>query len=387
MRKLINSLLMILLLGGISSCGNDLESMGMGHHRAEQMKDVPQVRTVKMSFGGDYVSETEEPLFRAEDANTYVGINVFRTENKTGATEEKYAYGVYTTKEDISVDLLTGFKYRFEATILVDGTDKLVPYNNNYVEPFKTDVGTPGTADLAGVGSYAKDKLNKIYYSRNLFDNKDIFVSNDSRYYLGQLKFGTAYVNTGGAAKPSNTYCYHPRVKRYYGTAEYSCDPWLSEDETSVQIDMRYLSFGLRIELVNGISAGKLIVEDITSVDYRNHQNYTNLALLNVSLDKDNTSCDDIYSLYNLYSAYEKIDVYSEKFKLKFTWKKTDDPSLDEVFESPEIEVHPQKKKILKITLDGEPLNETKGNIIFKLVDDEKLEEEAPVSIGNNKKD
>ncbi len=140
MKKFLNSLLLMLLLGGFAACKSDLNSDLDGNHRSQRIKDEPILKTIHMSFGGDFISQSEEPLLRAEDGETYTGINVFRSKKKddgTFETEERYAYGLFKGIDDISVEVLTGYAYRFEASVLIEREDKfLINSENAFADPF-----------------------------------------------------------------------------------------------------------------------------------------------------------------------------------------------------------------------------------------------------------
>lgn len=137
MKKLLSSLLLLIIIGGITSCRHELDSADDGNKRNHSEKERPELKTLTMSFGGDFVSESDEPLYRAGDGETFVGINVYRTEkDNQQATEEKYAYGLFIGKDNIKIDVITGYTYRFEASILIERDDKLALNNRRYNEPF-----------------------------------------------------------------------------------------------------------------------------------------------------------------------------------------------------------------------------------------------------------
>ncbi|MDE6638452.1 MAG: hypothetical protein K2K32_09505, partial [Muribaculaceae bacterium] len=212
MKKLLNAVLLVLFLCGISSCKNELESMECGNHRSHSKKDKPLIKTVRMSFCGDYITESEEPLVRAEDDNTYVGINVFRKEfNKENADEEIYAFGLFTKSNDLSIDLVSGFTYRFEVSILIEVENKdelAVMENRGYSEPFRLNSGSkPSSSYNEGNNIYDISRIKEGFqYSYKLQE-----ASKGIEYFC-QLKYGTAYLNT--KSNPSgDAYSPHPRVK------------------------------------------------------------------------------------------------------------------------------------------------------------------------------
>ncbi len=360
MKKLIGSVMMLLILGSLPACRNSLDPEEEGNYRIHKEKEKPVMKTLRLQFGGDYVSETEEPLLRADDAGeTYVGLNVYRTEkDKEGAKEEKYAYGMFIGKDGISINVITGYTYRFEASILIEDEDKLQKNSyNQYNEPFKLqDASSSGFANAWG---FKPDDLDDFLYTY-LDENK-----NNSPYFC-QLSLGTAYVWAKGMKRSM----FYPRVKRFYGTLD-SFDPALLE---TIEIPMEYKSFGLKFILESIPANTKVTVVDYT--DYNNRffadtdPEYFLLFPDNLNLSsasEESKTWEGIYSLNNLKQN-------AQEFRLRFTWDKGngETKSFNHTFT-----VTAKKKKVLKLNIEGD-VNETKsGNIIFTNMDDD-LEEEDP---------
>lgn len=376
MKNLLNALLLVLFLCGVLSCKNELESMECGNHRSHNAKDKPMIKTIRMSFGGDYISESEEPLVRAEDGNTYVGINVFRKElNKQSNDEEIYAYGLFSKTNDLSIDLVSGYTYKFEVSIIVEiqNKDKLaLSENRGYSEPFRLNSGSKPTSDYnSGNNIYLQSKVDKGFqYSYKLIED------NKEPEYFCQLKYGTAFINTKSSLS-GEPYSPHPRVKRYYGEKEYKFDYSVTSEEDEIKIDLKYLCFGLKLILGTENLAGNLTIEDVSSKNNYEDKSYYDETISfpkDLTFNDSNKEYDEVYSLYNLYAAYRDFDNYSETFTLKFIWNKAEGVN-PETFNKT-ITVHPQKKKILHINLKGNPVSNTKGNIILTLEDDPMGDEE-----------
>lgn len=359
MKKLFGSIALVFMIFGISSCGNDLYPEEDGNHRYSGQNDKPMIKTIRMSFGGDYVSESEEPLLRAEDGNTFVGINVYYTQkDMPAANEVKYAYGLFSYTNGISIDLSTGYTYRFEATILKEKDDKLWDYGRSmYGEPFTTSNGN--------TGFLKKDMDNFIY----TFDK-----SAAERFNFKQLSVGTAYVDAGSDLPSRYGDVRYPRVKRYYGEVN-DFDP---SDTKNVEINMNYKTFGLKLNLVSIPGETSVSVLDITDNGYKNPNDNAEYYLRfpkNLSLNstsEDSKTWEGIFSLNDLKQS-------SREFKLRFIWNKGQGQteSFDHTFTA-----EAKKKKVLNITIDG-TISETKsGNIIFKNLDDN-LTEEEPENVTN----
>ncbi|MDE6554216.1 MAG: hypothetical protein K2K98_14845 [Muribaculaceae bacterium] len=361
MKKLFGSLLLLLLVGGLSSCRNDLEPQKPGNHRSHTTKEKPIMKTIKMNFGGDFISESEEPLLRAEDGDTYTAINVFRTEKGVeGATEEKYAYGLFKKKEGIEINVVTGYTYRFEATILVEKVDKVFIINKSYAQPFQY------SDDQSGMSNYHSEDLDTFKYTT--LDSNDAIVENRKREYFRQLNSGTAHVDVAGdlGSLTQTARISYPRVKRYYGILD-GFDPGVLQ---SVDIKMLYKSFGLKIEVVD-LPSGFVTVQDVTR-DGIKVKDPTDRLIFSKGLQLDKDTKRDWEGLYSM----NELTSQEETFTLEFTWHKGGD--ANETFTTP-VTIKPNTKKILQLNINGSPNYQTKGNISFtmeneSLTDDIQLE-------------
>lgn len=359
MKKLIRSLLLLCIVGGLASCHNDLESMDPGNNRSHITKNKPILKTVKMGFGGDIISEIEEPLLRAEDGDTYAAINVFRTEKDVaGAKEEKYAYGLFKKKDGIEIDVLTGYNYRFEATILVEREDKVFMNNKSYTEPFLYWTDKDGATGASG---YSSELVGKFKYTTTkngepLDDNK--------REYFRQLTSGTTNVDAGADLPARYAAVSYPRVKRFYGRLA-SFDPGIAQ---TVEIPMDYKCFGLKIEVVS-LPSGYVTVKDVTRKGNNLEKTPKECLIFpkDLQLSKEGTSeWEGLYSMNNLIGE-------SESFTLQFTWHKA--VGVTETFTT-DVTISAKTRKILRLNINGSPNYETKGNIVF-IMDSETLSDDV----------
>lgn len=336
------------------------------------------MKTVRMSFGGDFISESEEPLLRAEDGDNYTAVNVFRTEkNKEGALEEKYAYGLFrnridlsntdNTKNFVSINMVTGYTYRFEVTIIVDRDDKVEILNGNYHHPFQLIDSTANGFDKGW--DLVNNRVDHFEYTSTTAVNEEIrTVPDNERDYFFQLAYGMTYVLAGNDVSSNKRSVYrNPRVKRYYGNLS-SFDPGIASE---AEIEMSYRCFGLGFQLAN-LPSGYLSVTDVTT--------------FNPNAGRDNclpmvfNSCQ----LYNEEGKKEWSEIFcmdnlkaeSETYTLNFEWHKGDGNS--ESF-THDVTVIPKKKKILTLNIQGTPNSSAEGNIKFKIenVDEGNLEIET----------
>ena len=355
MKQLICGTLLILLLGTVSSCGNDLNPEEAGNNRSHKVKEKPVMKTIRLQFGGDYVSETEEPLLRAEDGETYTAINVFRKEkDNENALEEEYAYGLFKGLDPISIDVTTGYLYRFVATILKDREDEIRTLSGGYTDPFR--LHDANSAGFDNAWSIASKDIDFFHYTYNIENEKN-------RPYFCQLTSGTAYVNSGGDLLDGNgnsissdRWIRYPRVKRFYGNVN-DFDPALM---TKIEIPMVYKCFGLKFILERIPEGTWVTVKDITSYGGPTPTDEPHLVFpknmkLGMSLDETKT-WEGIYSL-------NKLTEDSRNFRLQFSWEKGNGEKPDTF--THEFTVTAKKMKVLKLNIDGD-VNETKsGNIIF----------------------
>lgn len=358
MKKIVSSLLVLLMLSGLSSCKNDHDPLEAGNNRNMSQKDKQMVKTVRMSFGGDYISESEEPMLRADDGETFVGINVFYTKKDVeNAVEETYAYGLFKNTTGISIDLITGYTYRFEASILTEREDKLWENEGRYGQPFQT---TNGGSDF-----YKKD-IGKFIYT---FD-----IASNQRFYFKQLKSGVAMVDAGSDLPSRFGDVSFPRVKRYFGSIS-SFDPSAFEN---VEISMDYKCFGLKFVLESIAENTSLSVRDITNNGNNTDRKYFLVFPSNLTLsssDEQSKTWEGLYSLNN-------FNENTHDFTLRFTWNKGNGEK--ETFDH-SFTAQARKKKVLNIKIEGDVNTTKSGNITFTNLDDTLAEEVENVT--NKKED
>ena len=352
--------MLLLLLGGFASCGGDLNPEDEGNYRHQKVKDKPVMKTIRLQFGGDYVSESEEPLLRAEDGETYVGINVRRTKkDQKDAKPEMYAYGLFPKKDEIRLDVLTGYIYQFEATVLIEQEDKIVIKGKEYGEPFERldETSAPFLAYRGCPTRFFEDDGGFNYASKA--------VVGDETTYLAQLSSGTAHVGINQAM-------YYPQVKRFYGTKD-SFDPSLTDE---VEIEMSYMCFGIKFILESIPDGTSVTVSDNSEVSSEDAMNKPNCYLQfpsDMRLSMDSESSKTWEGVYSLNKLNEKTHV----FNLEFTWDKGNGEAESFPYS---VTVTANKQKVLKLNIDGD-VNETKSGNIILTMEDIKLEEEDPEEI------
>lgn len=360
MKKLFSVMMIAVLLCGMSSCRSDNDPLADGNYRLHREKGKKVMKKVSLNFGGDFISESEEPLLRAEDVHIYKAVNVYAKDDKDGSDYQIYARGLFVDQEKVEINLWTGNKYRFVATVLIDDRDKVALYNGKYSNPFQyRQVGTTSESDLD------PQNINKFVYSQD-----EINADKPATYHW-QLASGKAYVDVAGDrvndyGNPVDpNFMAYPRIKRFYGTCE-DFEP--IETKPTVEINMEYKCFGLEI-IAETLPFGTITVEDVTDKnDWKNCLLFPMGTKLNSKAEGENP--DSYEGLFSMNS----MENNSSNIKLRFTWDKGQGLS-PKTFEKT-IEVHPKMKRILRLNISGSDTENKSGNIIFKM-DSETLGEES----------
>ncbi len=194
---------------------------------SQSHKDEPQdltPREVSLSLGGEFVETSFQPMSRAVTGAQYYGINVY----KDG---KHYAYGVFTSEENMTLTLTPGSKYDFECTAVQDDRHKIAKINDNggmFKRPFLV-----GNKEDEGAG-FALTNLNKFVYSPSEFltgikSAKSTVVDGD--------------VDASGYASKTKEEKYHPSQYRFYGELKgYTLD-----SSSSITIPLKCASFQIEV--------------------------------------------------------------------------------------------------------------------------------------------
>lgn len=129
------SIAMLLMLSLATSC-----------EKSEQPTPA-EPEYVTVSLGLDVSLDYDyEPLTRAEENNDLYGIQVNYAVPTSGDYDWKpFAYGVFDSTDNLTINLLKGYEYKFIATMIKDAKEKLPSYEkwendeyvgNSYSEPF-----------------------------------------------------------------------------------------------------------------------------------------------------------------------------------------------------------------------------------------------------------
>jgi hypothetical protein len=240
----------------------------------------PDYYTVQFGWDGDILEVTEEPLVKGNSTNDLFGIQVYSTPNKednTGTSVKwtPFAYGLFDHGDDLTVNLLKGYRYKFVASMVVDGKNKLYHYGEKYNYPFYAG----GSIPISSQFDYQSAK------------------------YMGDLDRGYSNLK-------SSSYFNVPTLERFYG--EYlDYIPGLKNNE-KVMIQMKRASFGAKF-----IAKGKLAKEGQLEIQI------TGAPKIMIDLSGTNKQHSDIYTFKNVKAAAEK-DTYTETHNVTINWHKPD---------------------------------------------------------------
>lgn len=158
----------------------------------DEMAQREKAYVVSFAITGD-VDVSYEPLTRSTSTDDIYGINVYYDKNKDGKINTVYAYGLFDNVGDMTIPLLSGYKYKFECSLVKNGKNKLYSgpaFGQSYIGycyPFQTGASTPtilgnkfilGTTRLTGLQSGDAHLKGKIPSSSNFVPMPSI-----ARYY------------------------------------------------------------------------------------------------------------------------------------------------------------------------------------------------------------
>ena len=185
---------------------------------SEQPTTPTEPEYVTVSLGLDVELDCEyEPLTRAEENNDLYGIQVYSTPAPATKNAEwtKYAYGLFDNTDNLTIKLVRGYEYKFVATMVKDGKDKMGSWNGQYGMLFTHETGsnsstsTPlsesfiyGQLGMSQLGGpYSNEYLNIDRYYGEL--EGYIPGDNDSKAIieLKRTSFGVKYIAKGNYAE------------------------------------------------------------------------------------------------------------------------------------------------------------------------------------------
>lgn len=249
--------------------------------------DEKDFYTVQLGMGGEW-DVSYAPLSRATTNDLY-GVQVYSTpdielEEGETTTWTKYAYGLFDDPDALSINLLKGYKYKFVATIVVDGKEKLYYYSPDAVSPEKHGYFEPFRRWV----NDATDIMSSFTYS--------------GEFYLAALFEGYSRTKDGPYDRPN--------YDRYYGELENYIP---SAENPSMTIPMKRTSFGAKF-----IAKGKAINNGTVEISI------TGAPIMNLTPTDETNYIFDIFTFKNVKSAWASTTQYSETIPVTINWCRTD---------------------------------------------------------------
>lgn len=280
--------------------------------------------TVQLGFGGEW-DVTYEPLTRGNDNNDLYGIQVYSAlNNEEKTTWSKYAYGLFDNVDNVTVSLLKGFKYKFVATMVVDGKDKLKKYYDGFNAPF-----------------WISGQNDRKCFVENLFK----YSSTD---YLSYIDDGLSYL------EGLSGYFYHPNTERFYGELIDYVPEESSNDKA--KIHMKRTSFGAKF-----IAQGKLATAGRLEVLM------TEAPAISIDLAQEKQH-DDIYTFKYVKPAYDyQTGNYEEDIDVSINWHyDTEDGEVTVPLGTHKITYKRNATTVVKINLEN---TNVEGGLGFELAE------------------
>lgn len=255
-------------------------------------QEEPEFYTVQLGWGGEIVDIAYEPLDTRATTDDLYGIQVYSkpNNNSTATSWEPYAYGVFDDPTDISIDLASGNKYKFEATMIVDGKNRIFNYLSD-------------------------DPEESIYYAIPFdirYDDIGTFISKEANDYIRHS--GAHIIDSEG-----NTGRYsRPNLDRYYGKVEEFIP---SSSNTDITISMKRVSFG-----------AKFIAEGVLAKNGTLEIQIQSAPKMSLALTEGDDTISDIFTLQGDGTEsgieYCANDDYTETIGVAFKWIRPDETEL-----------------------------------------------------------
>lgn len=294
--------------------------------------------TVGLGCTGEFLEFSDSPLSRNTDEELY-GIQVYALTENGGYSSTPYAYGMFTSLDDVKIRLLKEQKYKFEVSVVIN--------------PFKKEC----------------DEWFGYYYS------KYFEIYNTEFAYSASFTINCDYVrdNYNGGEKWKQ-YDYD----RYYGML----DLYVPDENGYVEINTKRVTYGVKYETM-GLNS-----EESVKIQVLNG----NKNLYDVVLGSE--SNESIYTFSTIAKVWDAAcngpkDYTSDK-KLTITWNKADGTSVP----MGTYNVTFKRNVMTTIRIKAENLNMDNGIKVFKeevaMVPDDNVYEieggtvtEVPVISGN----
>lgn len=294
------------------------------------------IYTVSLGMGGEILEVTDEPLTRGNEETDLYGIQVYSTPNRNVAENEtvtwtRYAYGLFATNKNININLLKGNRYKFVATMIVDGQNKVKNYNGGYSFPFFISGTNNGFSEIGTQFDY------------------------QAADYFSGLDSGNTSISTDG-----NSYSHAP-VERFYGELV-NYTPGKNNDKAMIK--MKRVSFGAKF-----MAKGKLAKEGQLEIQI------TDAPKMLLDLTTSDKSISEIYTFKRVVNAYVDNN-YSETIAVTLNWHKDDGTIFP--LGTHEIEFKRNRTTVIQISIDND---QASGELGVEIDDVDMTEDDDIINI------
>ena len=280
----------MLLIGSstLFSCSNNEDELPP----KEQEQTSQETYTISFNLGGEFISTSETPLSRTEVAPKKIyGINVYY--KKDGDTQyQNYAYGLFDNIEDMTISLISGYKYKFECSMVKNDADTLYHDDNVYYAPFH-------------MGYYSG-------YRGMILENKFNIEVRPTEYTpnIKGLKEGMTCTTRNDIHPSSSNQGQYAKVDRFYG----ELTDYIPTKDGVANIDLKRTAFGLKFIVTPP-------VDGTLSVSYIWTNNGSINSNIKLSADDNILESSSMYTFYEVYKCWQ-AEKYNEDFTIQLTWKR-----------------------------------------------------------------
>lgn len=282
---------MLILVAALVSCNKNA---------SDSAESPVKEYVISIGFGGEITGVSIGEMTRAGENNDLYGIQVDSREAGTTGEYANYAYGVFDTFEGLTITLLEGKEYRFQATLVKDAKERIYSASSGYYFPFYHYGNPMGSTPIETEFTYTIDQHLALTQT-----NETSLVGGDF---------------------------HRPDVDRYYGELE----GFVPGSSDAVTIEIKRVAFGLNV-IAEGMTEGKLKVQ-------MQHAPLKEIVY-------PETELDDIFCLYNVNNAWS-TENYKESINVSFTWVKDNEEEI--LLASDEFDFYRNKRTTITIQVQSQ---------------------------------
>ena len=247
---------------------------------------TPETITVSLNLGGEYMSISESPMGRADNASRVYGINVYY-KDANSTSWKHYGYGLFDNVDDMKISLIASYKYKFECTMTEDNADKLF-YSGTDTRKYSYPFG------------WSENSTAHYLAATNKF-----IISTTNGEYLKEIKNGKTRVMSGGDKL-------YPRIDRFYGELA----DFIPSEDTNPTIELKRTAFGVKVVTASP-SEGTLTLSNSDLGTF-----------VTIEAGSGNYDSETIFTFSDVYKCWAGTTTEKE-FTLTLTWKHNNGASQD----------------------------------------------------------